>query len=247
MSAGRGGGREAPTTAVRVLVAVLLVVVAAAGCAGTAGPAGPPLEPAGPAVMYVAVGASDAVGLGADRPLSQAWPQVLYRTAMTRATTFVNLAAEGSTVADALAQQVPSARDLEPSLVTVSLGVNDLRAEVDPADYEEQLGSLVRRLRRGGAARVLVANTPPIDHLPAYVAEAGGSFPASDDLLALVTAYNQAVARVAAVEGAELVDLHAAGMAARAEGAEASLVAADGFHPSTAGHARIAAAFAAVL
>jgi lysophospholipase L1-like esterase len=47
--------------------------------------------------------------------------------------------------------------------------------------------------------------------------------------------------------GALLVDLHAVGMAARVAGTEASLVSQDGFHPSTAGHAAVAAAFAEVL
>lgn len=48
-------------------------------------------------------------------------------------------------------------------------------------------------------------------------------------------------------EGAELVDLHAATMAARAAGTEAALVSADGFHPSTAGHRTIAEAFLDVV
>jgi lysophospholipase L1-like esterase len=94
---------------------------------------------------------------------------------------------------------------------------------------------------------VLLANAPPLDHLPAYQAEAGRGFPSPAELAALVDAYNEAVARVAAAQGAELVDLYAAGLAARAEGVEAALVSADGFHPSTEGHARIAAAFAAAL
>ena len=45
----------------------------------------------------------------------------------------------------------------------------------------------------------------------------------------------------------DTVDLHAVGMAARAAGTEASYIGRDGFHPSTAGHARVAEAFAEVL
>ena len=61
----------------------------------------------------------------------------------------------------------------------------------------------------------------------------------------MVDAYNQAVARVVSKEGAVLVDLFAVGMKARAAGQEASLVGSDGFHPSTAGHRAVAAAFVA--
>jgi acyl-CoA thioesterase I len=66
-------------------------------------------------------------------------------------------------------------------------------------------------------------------------------------VVAAVADYNAAIQRVVEREGASLVDLHAAGLAARAEGRSADLVSSDGFHPSTAGHARVAQAFAAAL
>jgi lysophospholipase L1-like esterase len=62
-----------------------------------------------------------------------------------------------------------------------------------------------------------------------------------------VAAYNAATARVADREGAVLVDLNAAGLAARAAGTAGTQVAPDGLRPSTAGHAAVAAAFAAAL
>jgi lysophospholipase L1-like esterase len=63
-------------------------------------------------------------------------------------------------------------------------------------------------------------------------------------LNAAVDAYNAATARVTAATGAVLVDLHAAGLAARANGTEASLVSSDGFHPSDAGYSLVAKTFA---
>src|SRR5205807_10567600 len=44
-----------------------------------------------------------------------------------------------------------------------------LIAGVSPGDYEAELADLVHRLRRNGATRVLVANTPDLDRLPAYL------------------------------------------------------------------------------
>ncbi len=233
--------------AVLALVSALAATAALAGCSGDGLDPGPQPSDPGPASTYVSVGASDAVGVGADRPTIESWPQVLYRTALPRATVFVNTAVDGATVADALDSQVDLALSLDPDLVTVSLGVNDLRAGVPVDTYQAQLDELVGRLRRGGATRVLVANLAPLDQLPAYVAGAGTTFPPVDQVLALLDAYDEAVAAVVAGQGAELVDLHAVGLAARAEGVEGSLVSGDGFHPSTAGHARIAAAFAAAL
>ena len=59
----------------------------------------------------------------------------------------------------------------------------------------------------------------------------------------VVDRYNQAIARVVKDEGAVLVDIHAVGERAEADGTFRRLVAADGFHPSTAGHAAVARAF----
>ena len=154
----------------------------------------------------------------------------------------------GATVAQALAEELPTTLDARPHLVTVWLNVNDITRGVAVSTYEAQLESLVRQLRRGGQTRVLVANTPPLDQLPAY--QAGrllADLPAPEDVQEVVARYNAAIAGVVQRQGAFLVDLHAAGMAARAAGTEASFISRDGFHPSTAGHARVAEAFAEVL
>lgn len=236
LAASCSGGRPTPTATTT-------------GSGPAPAPAPAPAEP----VRYVAVGASDAVGYGADDPATDAWPRVLLRTALPPGTELVNLGIPGATVATALEEELPDALRRRPALVTVWLNVNDLLAGVPVAAYEGQLRRLVGALRAGGRTRVLVANTPPLDRLPGYLAcQAdptclGGTVPTYATVDAAVDAYNAAVARVVEAEGAELVDLHAAGLAARAAGTEAGLVGDDGFHPSTEGHALVARAFAAVL
>jgi lysophospholipase L1-like esterase len=162
-------------------------------------------------------------------------------------------------VAQALAEELPMALDQKPTVVTVWLNVNDIIAGVAPADFERDLGTLVHQLRRGGATRVLVANTPPLDHLPAYLAcrpdppasaapcSLGTTLPPPDVVNQAVDDYNAATARVVAREGANLVDLHAVGLAARQAGIEDALVSRDGFHPNSGGHQAVATAFAQVL
>lgn len=189
--------------------------------------------------LYIAVGASETVGQGADDPANQAWTQVFFRTALPRGYRFVNLGISGATTARALAEEVPPAVEQEPDLVTVWLNVNDIRAGVGPSAYETQLRDLVRRLRRDGKTEVLVANTPPLDILPVT-----RGFGALANII--VSQYNEVIARVVKEEGAHLVDLYAAGVAARDRGEAAQLISRDGFHPSTAGHATVAAEFAKV-
>jgi lysophospholipase L1-like esterase len=198
--------------------------------------------------LYVAVGASDSVGVGARRPRSEAWPRLLHRHAFTRGTRFVNLAVSGATAASALAGQVRRAERLEADVVTVWLVVNDVVAGVPVDAYEATIDELVGRLRRAGSPAVLVGNCPYLDRMPAYLAwQSVALLPEPAEANRIVDGYNDVIDRVVGRHGATLVDLRSAGLAARRAGQESRLFAADGFHPSTAGHRAIAAVFAAAL
>jgi lysophospholipase L1-like esterase len=202
-------------------------------------------------VIYGAVGASESLGVGAQDPTTEAWPMVFYRTALPRTAVFYMVAASGATVGEALTAEVPEALAVHPTLVTVWLNVDDITAGVSAADYEARLGQLVHALRRGGAARVLVANTPHLDRLPLYLlclsavrsCPFRGRLPRPAELNATVAAYNAGIARVVRREGAALVDLHASG---EVPDLHPDWISPDGFHPSAAGYAAIASTFAAV-
>ena len=233
----------------RARVAVLLVVAAvvAGACSFSRPEVLPPPADTGPAPVYVAVGASETTGTGSDQPLRDGWPRVLHRAAMPPGSVMVNMGVPGTTVAQASSEQLEATLAARPNLITVWLNVNDITQGVSVAQYERQLESLVRSLRRSVNTRVLVANTPPLDQLPAYQAGRLLGLPGPSVVVETVAEYNAAIARVVQRTGTLLVDLHAAGMAARAAGTEATLVSRDGFHPSTAGHAAIAEVFAKVL
>lgn len=242
-------------------LAVLCLLVGAAGCSSggdhpTARPSRPATPasaspaPADPPRVYVAVGASETVGVGADDPATQAWPRVLHDRALA-GTRFVDVGVSGATVRDALTGQLARALAEDPDVVTVWLAVNDALSLVPVADYEQSLGDLVHALRQGGRTEVLVANVPPLDRLPAYRACLPGSgvtdvacslplVPRPAEVRATVAEYNAAIGRVVAREGAVLVDLSA-------ERDLAALTSDDGFHPSTRGHRAVARAFAVAL
>jgi lysophospholipase L1-like esterase len=198
----------------------------------------------------VAVGASETVGIGADHPRSEAWPRVLHDTTLRRST-FVNLGVSGATVGEALVGQLPAALAAQPDVVTVWLAVNDLTHLVPVPAYEQQLRTLVHELRRDGQTTVLVGNMPPVDRMPAYLACLPGAaatdvacrlpvVPPPAVVRELVASYNAAIARVVRAEAAVPVDLSRGHDLTR-------LTSSDGFHPSTAGHRLVAAAFATAL
>jgi acyl-CoA thioesterase-1 len=241
--------------ATEAALATLLLVV---GCSGAttspSAPSGSPSAPA-PTLVYAAVGASETLGAGAKQPTTDSWPQVFYRTALPQAAVYYNFGISGDTVAGAITDQAPEAVAIHPTLVTVWLNVNDLIVGVPAPQYHDQLVRLLHALRRGGAAQVLVANVPYLDRLPIYLACHGGTgvdagrcriAPLASleppALNAMVDAYNAAIADAVQREGAGLVDLHARG---ETPDIHPEWVSTDGFHPSTAGYAAIADAFAA--
>lgn len=200
--------------------------------------------------VYVAVGASETVGIGADDPARQAWPRLLHEKALSRSE-YVNVGVSGSTVGEALAAQLPLALAAAPDVATVWLAVNDITHLVPVQAYETQLRTLVHGLRRDGRTEVLVGNVPAVTELPAYRACLPGTKPAAGpcelpvvppeaQVEATVAEFNAAIDRVADAEGATVVDLSARRDLTR-------LTGTDGFHPSTAGHRLVAASFAQAL
>lgn len=245
----------------RLRPALLAAALAAlTACAGQA-PApsrSPEPAPLTDARVYVAIGASETVGIGADTPERDGWTARFYRAAVPVSGVFYDLGEVGATTAVAEADELPAALALHPDLVTVWLNTNDITHSVPVAVYEAQLDDLVGRLHRGGAARILVANTPVLSGLPAYrgcLPDApaalktrclfnAGPVPPPDQLDRLVDAYNAAIERVAARQSATLVDLHCQGdMAAL----HPTWLSQDGFHPNGDGYAEIAGAFQAAL
>jgi lysophospholipase L1-like esterase len=209
----------------RCVAAVVLVLTA---CTPLAAPPRP--------VTYVAIGASDAVGIGARDPDTEGWvPR--FGARLGDGTRVVNLGVSGSTLAQALDEQLGPAVDARPDVVTVWLAVNDFAARVPLERYVSDLDRLLTQLQPTGA-RVLVGNVPDLGRLPAF----GGRD--ASRLRAEVDAWNQAIAATAGRHGAHVVDLHA-GWQELAEHPE--YVAQDGFHPSSEGYARLADLFAESL
>ena len=214
----------------------LAAAIAVTGCSGD--PDATALAPAdpGPAGVYVAIGSDETIGTGLERPFIEAWPRLLYRAELERGAVLVNAASAGSTVAEALEEQLPLALELEPTLATVWLNLDDVTLGVPVVTYERQLADLVRALRRDGRTEVLVANAPPGPLTISVPNQAS----IDQEIASRITPYNDAIARVAAAEGATLVDLHAAA-------ASSPPIAHDGQYFTPEGNARVAEIFADAL
>jgi lysophospholipase L1-like esterase len=212
---------------VRAWCAVLLMGMALVGSACVA-----PAVAQKP-LTYVALGASDAVGVGAQDPESQGWVPRFGAHLGPRAR-IVNFGVSGSTLSQALAEQLGPALDTQPDVVTVWLAVNDLNARVPLDRYTADLDTLLRQLSTTRAL-VLVGNVPDLGRLAAYRGVDAAP------LSAEVDRWNAAIAAVVARHGATLVDLYATW---REVTEHPEYVSADGFHPSADGYQRLAEVFA---
>jgi lysophospholipase L1-like esterase len=134
-----------------------------------------------------------------------------------------------------LPAQVRRAAPLRPDLAVVVIGANDLARFVPPAQACRFLTDAVTTLV-GGGADVVVVPAPDMSAVPWVPAAFREVVSAASGLL------QRHQADAAAAAGARVA--HVSQAIAAAFAADAALFAADRFHPSSAGYARIAEALA---
>ena len=199
----------------------------------------PPTATAAAGVRYVAIGASDTVGVGASDPAKGSWPALLAARLPAGSPPYTNLGVSGSLALQAVTQQLPGAIAQKPDVVSVWLAVNDLNATIEPASFADALGQIVDGLVQKTGALVFVGSVPDLRAVPVY---AGVD---KTRLIAGIQAYNDAIAAIAARNSArvKVVDLFTGSAALVSTGT----VSQDGFHPSDEGYQLIADRFAEAM
>ena len=187
-----------------------------------------------PSLRYVALGDSYTIGT-ATRSEAERWPnQLVERLGGAEApgglVLVANLGVNGFTSRDVIDVQLPRLDSLRADIVSVLVGVNDVVRGVPALTYAANvnliLDSLVGRL---GAERLFVVTTPDYTVTP-QGAEYGD--PAAQ--ARGIRDVNAILERLARDRGIAWVDVHDVSLGAATD---ASLVAADGLHPSGAQYA----------
>jgi lysophospholipase L1-like esterase len=187
-------------------------------------------------LTYVALGASDAAGVGIEDGARDNWVAVLGRQ-LPQPAKVVNLGIPGIRLEEAIAVELPPALDASPQLITVWLVVNDILAGVPLERYRASLERLLSELRAGSGARVAVGNVPNAPQQSTYL-----GIPAAARAL-LTAGWNDAIAQVTKAQGAILVDLHARWPVVE----HPEYIGPDGLHPTVAGYRTLAETFLLVL
>ncbi|HEU0026501.1 MAG TPA: GDSL-type esterase/lipase family protein [Ktedonobacterales bacterium] len=240
-------GRLAWALASLALLGALLVGCGASpngageGPTATSNPA-PTATATPPGVRYVALGASDAVGVGASDPNHTAYVPILI-SRLPQGANALNLGINGETLHGALAAELPQAIEAQPTLITVWLVGNDFKTCVPLAQYTADLNTLLTQLQTKTHAKVFVANAPDFSLLPAVQqTAAAGVFCGKSATQAAIRAetitWNQAIGAAVAAHHDTLVNVYEGNLAGHPD-----YISSDGFHPSDAGYLALANLF----
>jgi lysophospholipase L1-like esterase len=194
--------------------------------AACGGPKEKPIE-----FIYVALGASDATGVGA-LPLTEGYVYLIARELdrQMSGVFLINLGVPGARI-DLVSEQVRLATQLgtQADVATLWTGVNDLVNGDDPKQFQERLRALLGMLKRDVARVIVVANVPDLTRLPRFRAT-----PHPTVTPARINVFNAAIAEATRSAGGTLIDLHATPIR------DELVFDVDGFHPNNDGHREIA-------
>lgn len=205
---------------------LLLLLVAVVGCSSDS-----PTDPGDTIIVYAAMGASDAVGVGAS-PLSNGYVFLIADDlGMDRMVDLRNLGEIGAHSFDLVARQLGPALAADPDLVTIWTGSNDVIGGDSVASFSADLDRILGDLASQTQAQVFLGDLVDLTQVPRFVAN-----PDPDVTSARVMAFNSAIAAAAGLHGAHVVPLSSIPITD-------DLFAIDGFHPSNEGHRQIADAF----
>jgi acyl-CoA thioesterase I len=181
-------------------------------------------------VRYVALGDSYTIGTSVSE--TERWPNQLVArlaaedgVASSKLELAANLALSGFTSKDVINLELPRLGPLDPELVTLLIGVNDVVQGVSLAIYRRNVELILDELvALVGGDRVLAITTPDYSVTPA-----GSDYGDPARQAAGIRAVNDALRELATARDIVVIDIHDLSLQAASD---RSLVAPDGLHPS---------------
>ena len=178
-------------------------------------------------VRYVALGDSTGVGVGARNGGYVA--RIFKNIEKVRTeSTLMNLCVSGATSADVLNRQLERGVAAGPNLVTLGIGINDIGHGVELEEFAENYDAILKRLKEGTNATIVVSNLPDISSAPRIPPTMRNEYQAR------IILFNRKLEEVANRHGVVIFDVFSITHEQLAGHPE--YFSADGFHPSDQGY-----------
>ena len=184
--------------------------------------------------IYLGIGASDVFGVGAT-PLTEGYVYLLNHELQQRlpGTFLINLGVPGAGI-NLLSEQVRLAKHFrgEADMATVWIGANDLVDGYEPSRFQSKLRQFLRGLQNSVSTIVVIANLPDLTQIAPFRETRTPTV-----TLDRIKAFNRAIEVEAPYVNASIVNVFAE------SSPDDFVFDADGFHPTKAGHRRMASLF----
>jgi acyl-CoA thioesterase-1 len=179
---------------------------------------------------YVSLGDSTVQGLGATNQ-QRTYPGIIYGALQETHKNAVwhNLGRQEFRVCDVINERLDKAISLNPDLITISVGANDIRYRTRARKFENDLATLLTRLKKETTAQIVMNNIPDFSLTPAVPKNLK-----SYTKLA-VWRFNRIITNQTQKADVVLVDLHLLSKIYAKNYPET--IAPDGFHPTDFGYA----------
>jgi len=178
-------------------------------------------------VRYVALGDSYTIGTATRSP-DERWPNQLVRrlaAAGFEVDLVANLGVNGFTSMDVIRSELPRLAELDPGLLTLLVGVNDVVQGVPIETYTANAATILdQSLGLVPPARIVTVSTPDYTVTPQ-----GAAYGDPARQSAAIRQVNEILARLSEDRGIRHVDIHDLSLRAASD---SGLVADDGLHPS---------------
>ncbi|HXI96566.1 MAG TPA: SGNH/GDSL hydrolase family protein [Candidatus Acidoferrum sp.] len=178
-------------------------------------------------IKYLALGDSYTIGTGASSP-ARSWPAIVAARLAEQSggqVELTNPAINGFTTQDLIEDELPQVGRLEPDLITILIGVNDLVRERTPEAYRTSLVRIYDAVAKEKAAhgRVFAVSIPNWSMVPA-----ARQYGDPEQIRHLTDAFNDVAREEATARGFGWIDITAASISGLGS---PGWISADGLHP----------------
>jgi acyl-CoA thioesterase I len=178
-------------------------------------------------IVYVALGDSTGAGVGARDGgyVARLYKRLLERRPESKLS---NLCISGATTADLLRSQLDRGVALNPDLVTVGIGINDIGHGLTLEQFSRNYEQILSTLKEKTHARIVVSNLPDVSSAPRIPG------PLRSEYQRQIEQFSERLGEIANRHGVTVFDIHSITKAELPSHPE--YFSSDGFHPSDQGY-----------